>query len=160
MLSKKLFSLFLFLVFSTPFSFADSIRISQIDSNTLLLNQQIRLYVSVTNDLGKPIENLKKNNFTLYESSTVKDYQQIKEISDFQSGLNYANGVNFLLLIDNSESMYWTIEGKRTKQENERRISMARKAVQAFLKRLSNRNDKVGIPYLMIWAIRKKNIKL
>ncbi len=160
MLSKKLLSLFLFLIILAPSSFADSIRISQIDTNTLLLNQQIRLYVSVTNDQGKPIENLYQNNFSLYESSNTKDYHQVTDITGFQAGLNYTNGVNFLLLIDNSESMYWTIEGKQTKDKSKRRISIAIKAVKAFLNSLGNRNDKVGIAlYNSYYELLSKPIK-
>ncbi len=141
---KHILPIFLVLFF-TSVSLADSIRISQIDSNSLLLNQQIKLYISVTDDNGEPITSLQKSNFRLFESSNNRKYQPIDEILNFQKGINYADGVSFLLLLDNSESMYWTMEGEKTKDTKQMRMTVAQKAIKSFLSSIRNPNDKVGV---------------
>ncbi len=142
---RKNILLIVVFVATTPFCLADSVRISQIDSNRLLLNQQIKLYLSVTDDRGNPVVHLRKKHFRIFESADGKKYRNAAQIKNFQVGSNYENGVNFLLLIDNSESMYWTLEGGKTQNANRRRISYAKKAVTSFLKSISNPNDKVGL---------------
>ena len=124
---------------------ADSIRISQVDSQDLLLKQEITLYLSVTDDKGVPLTTLQQDNFQVLESPDGKSYKPVDEILHFQSGIDHVGGVSFLLLIDNSESMYWTIEGEKNSKEELRRISIAKKAVTSFLRSISNPNDKVGI---------------
>ncbi len=135
----------LLVIIVAPCAFADSIRISQIDSAELLLNQQIKLYVSVTDDLGNPITKLRQENFDVLESSKGNSFQPVDAITGFQAGINDIGGVNFLLLIDNSESMYWTLEGKKTDTESERRMTIAKNAVSSFLKSMTNPNDRVGV---------------
>lgn len=145
MIPKSIISLLVYLLVAVPFVFADAVRITQIDSNSLLFNQQIKLYLSITDDRGEPIEQLKNNNFTLFESKDGRKFQQIPEINSFQVSSNYEEGVSFVLLIDNSESMYWTMEGKKTQNADQRRITFAKKAVKSFLKSINNPKDKVGL---------------
>ncbi len=142
---KKISAWLVFTLIFTPCINADAIRISQIDSVNLLLNQEVKLYLSVTDNRGDAIENLEKNNFRILESTNGKNYIDSKGITRFQVGTNYETGVNFLLLIDNSESMYWTMEGKKTNNSSLRRITHAKKAIAAFLKSVRNPNDKVGL---------------
>lgn len=135
----------LFILIVTPCAIADSIRISQIDSANLLLNQEVKLYISVIDPQGDAIENLEKDHFLIMESANGRKYTKSAKVNRFQVGSNYETGVNFLLLIDNSESMYWTLEGKKTDNSSQRRITHAKKAINAFLKSISNPNDKVGL---------------
>ena len=124
---------------------AESIRISQIDTNKLLLNQQIKLYLSLTDNDGHPIQNQKRRKFKIFESGDDRTFQMIPEVTSFQVGANYEDGISFLLLIDNSESMYWTMGGRKTKVDSQRRISYAKSAVKSFLKSITNPNDKIGL---------------
>jgi hypothetical protein len=41
--------------------------------------------------------------------------------------------------------MYWTMEGKKTANVSLRRITHAKRAMSAFLKSITNPNDKVGL---------------
>lgn len=129
----------------SPLASANTVRISQIDSSNLLFNQEVKLYLSVTDARGDAIENLDKNRFSIQESTNGKNYINSEGITRFQVGSNYETGVNFLLLVDNSESMYWTLEGKKTNNNARRRMTHARKAISAFLKSITNPNDKVGL---------------
>ena len=125
--------IFLYIIFSLQIIFSDSVRISQIDTSKLLFNQDVGVYVSITNDKGDPIKNLTKDMFTIYESTDGNNFEQINEITDFSNNANYEQGINFLLLIDNSGSMYQDMNGRNTNNENIMRITYAKSAVRNFL---------------------------
>ena len=131
--------------FSSGYLFADYVRISQIDSSKLLLNQEVKVFISITDEEGEPAAKLTKDAFTLYESPNLIDFIKIPEITGFQSMANYESGINFLLLIDNSGSMYENIKGQRTRIEKDKRISYAKSAIITFLKSISNPKDTVGL---------------
>jgi Ca-activated chloride channel homolog len=141
----RIFIINLIIGFTSNYIFADYLRISQIDSSRLLLNQEIKVFVSVTNEAGEPAAKLSQDAFTLYESPDSKDFVKIPKISGFQSMANYESGINFLLLVDNSGSMYENVKGKRTRIEKDKRISYAKNALVAFLKSISNPKDMVGL---------------
>ena len=132
-----------FLYYSTGYS--SSLRITQIDSSNLLLNQNIVLYLGLMDAQGGAIKNLNQLNFKIYESPNGKNYRQIKPFESFQTNSNINNGVNFLLSIDNSGSMYQTMYGNKASVKSHRRISSARSAVKSFLNNISSANDKVGL---------------
>ncbi|MBN2400921.1 MAG: VWA domain-containing protein [Spirochaetes bacterium] len=146
---KYIFNKIIFLIIISGFSsaslFADYVRISQIDSSRLLLSQEVKVYVSVTNVEGEPVGKLMQDAFTLYESPDSRNFTKIPDITGFQSMANYESGINFLLLIDNSGSMYRNMKGARTKNESDKRISHAKKALITFLKSISNPKDTVGL---------------
>jgi Ca-activated chloride channel homolog len=131
--------------FASSCLLADYVRISQIDSSRLLLNQEVKVFVSVTDEAGEPAAKLSQDAFTLYESPDSKEYVKIPKINNFQSMANYESGINFLLLVDNSGSMYENIQGKRTRIEKDKRIAHAKNALITFLKSISNPKDKVGL---------------
>ena len=145
MLRKILLFQWLTLCILTIPAGAVSLRISQIDTQKLLINQEVNLYLSVTDDQGTPLENLSSTFFQLEESGGGKNYQAIPQFEAFRQGTNYEEGVNFLLLIDNSGSMYRTMAGEKTNQDGRRRISLAKAAVRSFLKSMTNPKDKVGL---------------
>ncbi len=141
---KKIIVL-LYIIFSLCIIFPDSVRISQIDNSKLLFNQNVDLYVSITNDEGNPIKNLKKEMFSIYESSDGVDFKKIDEITDFNNEANYEQGINFLILIDNSGSMYQDMYGRNTNNESIMRITYVKNAVKKFLESININKDKVGL---------------
>ena len=56
-----------------------TVRIAQIDQNPLLFNQKVHAYISVTKQ-GRPVSGLNKDNFDLYESSSLSNskFKQVK----------------------------------------------------------------------------------
>jgi len=48
------------------------------------------VYLSVTDREGNPISNLEKENFTIYE------FEEQKEIQQFERGVNVQRGINLL----------------------------------------------------------------
>ncbi len=142
---KKIIFIYIFVFSGFGLLLADQVRISQIDSSRLLLNQEVKLYVSVTDEAGMPVSKLSKDVFTIFESPNGTDFQKIPDISGFETMANYEAGINFLLLIDNSGSMYRNMKGQRTGKDYERKIAYAKNTVITFLKSISNPKDKVGV---------------
>ncbi|HCL57169.1 MAG TPA: hypothetical protein DHW82_09215 [Spirochaetia bacterium] len=143
---KKTVFILSFLFFAFPL-YSDTVRITQIDSSSLLVSQIVRLYTIVTDSEGNPVKNLSKENFKIWESdsSAPERFKPIQTITDFKSASNYQEGISFLLLVDNSGSMYWTMDGKKTKNNAERRITFAKEAILSFLKTIQNPKDSIGL---------------
>lgn len=123
----------------------ESVRISQIDPSTLLFNQNVKAYVSVTDEVGAPVKNIGKESFTVFESADGNTFKRIPEIKDFQTMANYEAGINFLLLIDNSGSMYLDMKQRLTRNAADMKLSHAKAAVSTFLKSMTNPRDRVGL---------------
>ncbi len=142
MFKKSILIVLSFLVFQ--WVFGDSVNISQIDNSRLLLNQKINLYISVLDNKGNPVKNIEQNRFNVSESADQKNFKPVK-ILNFKPEANYENGINFLLLLDNSGSMYDDFNGRETPDEDNMRISSAKKAIVNFLQSIKNQRDTVGI---------------
>ena len=150
MILKKsaLFVCIVFIVLFIPFSqlFSDSLRISQIDSNSLLINQRVRVFVSVTDRDGISVKGLGKDNFKIYETAEGRQEQE-NEVIRLEQGVNINRGINLLLILDNSGSMYWDAGGEVKNSEDESiwRITSAKEAIISFLKEIKNPKDRVGL---------------
>jgi len=140
-------AVFSFLFFITviflcvPRAQCDALRISQIDNSSLLINQQVHLYLSVTDENGKPVKNLTEDQFSVYEMGKER------EIDMFRRGVNINQGINLLLVLDNSGSMYWdgTGEKKNSSDSSIWRITYAKDAVVSLMNQMKNPMDKVGL---------------
>ncbi len=122
----------------------ENVNISQIDSSGLMLKQEVSLYVQVTNNGGRHISGLKAADFVINESNDFKTVENLT-ITDFKEGSNIDQGINFLLLVDNSGSMYRTIDNKLTSIVSDRRISIAKEAIKNFVKNSVNPRDSVAL---------------
>lgn len=122
-----------------------NVTVSQIDPSRLLVSQTVEAYVSVTDEAGSPVEGLDQSAFRLAESPDGKSYEEVREITHFEASSGSAGGISFLLLLDNSGSMYDTLAGRRTEAVGEMRITQAREAVRTFLGSVSSPLDAVGL---------------
>ena len=126
------------LLLCSIYTWAENLSIAQIDSSHLLIDQSVGVYVSVTDEKGEPVKGLALKNFTVYESPDGKKYRETPLLKFTpQAGKNL--GMHFLLLIDNSGSMYEILKGKDT------RIGMAKKAVRTFINSMNNPKDTIGL---------------
>jgi Ca-activated chloride channel family protein len=123
----------------------DTVRVAQIDNSSLLINQRIGVYVSVTGEGGVPVTGLDSDVFTLYETSEGLRIE--RPVIDMREGVNVVQGVNFLLVIDNSGSMYWDAAGRIKNSDDSEiwRITAAKRAVEDLLKEIRNPKDRVGL---------------
>jgi Ca-activated chloride channel family protein len=135
-MKRILVLLIFFLVAYTVAS--DSISLTQIDNSQLVANQKVKAYISVTDNNGYPVKDLTKASFRLYEEGKER------EILDFRKGVNINEGVNFLLLIDNSGSMYEDASGNKTEVPKRWRITYTKNAVASLLKQIKNPKDRIG----------------
>jgi Ca-activated chloride channel family protein len=125
--------------------YAQSVSISQIDSSQLLLQQTIQLYLSITDRWGASIEDINQESLKVYESADGENYKEIESILGIRPQANTTEGINFLLLVDNSGSMYYGLGGESTEDESRLRITQAKEAILNFLSDITNPKDKVGL---------------
>ncbi len=126
----------------TTGAFAQNLRLSQIDASRLLLAQTVRLYVSATDQGGQPVAGLQ--GFRVEESADGEHFTDASVLG-VRPAAAAAEGISFLLLIDNSGSMYDTIAGRPTTDPGVMRITAAREAVRAFLSSMTHPADMVGL---------------
>lgn len=136
--------LILFAILSTAMLPAQSVRLAQIDASRLLTRQAVDLYVAVTDEEGSAMQGLTGDSFEVLESTDGETFEPAP-ITDFEANPHAAGGITFLLLIDNSGSMYDTIEGEETAEISEQRITAAREAISEFLDSIDNPLDQIGL---------------
>jgi len=129
----------------TQGAFAANLRIAQVDNSDLLLYQEIQLYLSITDAKGEPIKGIQAEELKVFEGLSAKVPGSLRPQVDFRRASNFEDGVRFLLLIDNSGSMYRNLEGQPTKNDKERRIQIAKAGVRSFIESASNPKDRFGL---------------
>ncbi|MCP4137862.1 MAG: VWA domain-containing protein, partial [bacterium] len=124
----------------------DSVSISEINNSSLLVNQTIKVNVNVTDRNGKPVLDLDKDNFRIFETPEGGEEKE-REILAFEEKVNMDQGINMMLLLDNSRSMYSNDSGTIEDSPNEEiwRITHAKKAILSLLEEVDNSRDKIGL---------------
>jgi Ca-activated chloride channel family protein len=122
-----------------------NLSLAQIDASGLLPRQLIRVYVSVTDSQGVPLEDLPADAFTIFESADGREFKAIEGLHSFTARAGSREGINFLLIMDNSGSMYDTLGGRTTEDDALRRITAAKEAVRTFLGGMSGSRDTAGL---------------
>ncbi len=120
------------------------ITVSQVDPSRLLTRQQVDVFVAVTDRNDVPVTGLGAESFRVFESVDGERFTRIGS-HRVTTVANLEEGITFLLLIDNSGSMYDTIDDEPTTVVEEMRMSHARRATQIFLESIENPNDRVGL---------------
>jgi Ca-activated chloride channel family protein len=126
-------------------AFALNVGIAQLDASRLLLTQTVAAYVSVTDDAGVPVQGLTQDVFSIAESSDGQRFSTPLRIEGFTSEAGAKEGITFLLLIDDSGSMYDALDGKKTTDDSLMRVTFAKAAVRTFLESMTSPADSVGL---------------
>lgn len=142
--SSALLALVFLLFFQATGAWSQSVRLAQIDASRLLTRQAVDLYVAVTDEEGNSVAGLTAQSFEVLESTDGEEFSPAP-ITDFDANPHAAGGVTFLLLVDNSGSMYDTLKGESTDESSEQRITAAREAIREFLDSIDNPLDRVGL---------------
>jgi Ca-activated chloride channel family protein len=124
---------------------AINVSLSQIDASRLLLSQEVDLYVGATGGDGGPLRGLAAEAFRVYESADGKQFREVRDLSAFTPAAGAAEGITFLMLIDNSGSMYDSVRGGKTSDPALMRVNHAKEAVRSFLTSMSGPADRVGL---------------
>ncbi len=125
--------------------FSINVSLSQLDSSALLATQTVSAYVSVTDDQGAPVTGLAPQAFTILESPDGTTFHPVRGVNRFTPNAGAAEGITFLLLIDNSGSMYDALDSKPTSDPQAMRITLAKAAVRDFLSSVTSPSDRVGL---------------
>jgi Ca-activated chloride channel family protein len=123
---------------------AFTISLAQIDSSGLLLHQEVNAYVSVTDDRGEPVTDLRQRDFTVGESAGGEHFTTVPATS-FEPRAGASEGISFLLMIDNSGSMYDSPDSTPTTDAARMKITHAKAAVRAFLASMTDPKDRAGL---------------
>ena len=127
---KKLLFAALMLTIITA-SWAEDLRISQIDTNALMFRGEIDIYFSLP---GRDNTSVKADDFSVFEKTLGE-----LEIVSLDSTPNEDEPINFILLIDNSGSMYdESFNGVK-------RIEQAKSALGSFLDRIEESGDRAAV---------------
>lgn len=124
---------------------ADTVRITQIDTSNLLLGQEVNLYLDAANDAGTAITDLTPEMLTVWESYDGENYRKAPEIRGLRTQPNLTEGINFLLLVDNSGSMYDSLSDTPTDDPAQMKITAAKRALTSFLSSVTNPKDTIGL---------------
>jgi len=113
---------------------AQSIQVTQVDTGDLLVRGTIDAYVSVTGPASA---------VTAAEAWSAleigPDGERPLDVVEVRAGANEEAGIDFLLLVDNSGSMYDPV------LRGERRIDHARRALSGFLQSVGGSRDRVAL---------------
>jgi Ca-activated chloride channel family protein len=142
-MSKK--SIAAFLLLAAAAAGAINLSLAQIDASRLLLAQEVDLYVGVTGEDGRPLSGLTAEAFRVFESADGRDYREVRELSAFKPAAGASEGITFLLVIDNSGSMYDSVRGGKTGDPALMRVTHAKEAVRSFLTSMTGPADRVGL---------------
>lgn len=139
---KKLCILFLLPICSLS---AEYLHISQIDANRLVVSQEIDLYLDVSGDDGRPIRGLTAEDFLVYEGAKEGQTGQKAEIISLETDAHQSEGLEILLLVDNSGSMYDKLDGEATETPEETRMYAARRAIERFIGNAFGPGDSISL---------------
>jgi len=140
----RLFSFAVFILLLIPFSAVSlDLRITQIDTTGLLTTGEAKAYISITNTLGTTVSGLSEKDFTVTE--TYGNETAPAKVLSVKENINKETPIKFLLLIDNSGSMYYARGGAEPETDEDMKMSQATSAVQEFLRDMSESNDQVGL---------------
>lgn len=121
----------LILLFAATITWAEDLRISQIDTNSLMFRGEIDIYFSIP---GINPASFNENSLSVSEASIGE-----LEIISFERKPNETTPIDFILLIDNSGSMY------EESFKGTRRIDQAKIALESFLDQIEESGDNAAV---------------
>ncbi|QEN07526.1 VWA domain-containing protein [Oceanispirochaeta crateris] len=126
---KRLYSILMIFWVLSPLYSQENVAITGVDTSKMLKNGLIHLYVSFADTITE--EDLPgKEDFILNEFDFDSDEWKEEEIKDVQYNGFKQEEISFILLIDNSGSMYDTLAGIPTEENDSQRIFFVLKALQ------------------------------
>ena len=123
---------------------AQSVRPTQIDTSRLLSRQQVVLWVSVTGGTGETVTGLTPADLRVTETDDAgREFEAPVLAVEERAALD--EGITFVLLVDNSGSMYDRIDGTPTDEPSETRMAAAVGAIEQFLAGNDNRRNRFAL---------------
>ena len=143
-MKDKLFNIgtlfFLLAAFSLQ---AENMVITGIDSTGMLSTQKVDLYVTQTDETGKALD--ESGELTVYESPDGEKWIPVSSELTIDREANRREGIAFLMLMDNSGSMYDDLNGRATENYADQRMTHAKEAMRTFLGSIEDSRDRVAL---------------
>lgn len=130
----------LFGVLAAALASSQGMAITQIDTDRLLFGQTVRLYLSAP-QAGSSGE--AQPEIEVWESGADMKYAR-RPVKAIARNVNAREGISFFFLLDNSGSMWTSLDGREGAAAEDQRITHAKAAARAFLSEVS-RKDRVGL---------------
>ena len=123
---------------------ADGLSVTGVDSTGLLRDGKVDLYISLNESIGK--DNLPDfEDFRLQEYS-ARDGEWIDlPVSDVQFNGFQQEDISFLLLLDNSGSMYDSLSGNAEEKEEKQRIYFVKQALEDLFTGTKEYKDRLSL---------------
>ncbi|HSV57021.1 MAG TPA: VWA domain-containing protein, partial [Magnetospirillaceae bacterium] len=112
--------------------------ITQIATENLLLGQSVRLYLSAPGAAAAELPEVE-----VWESGEAGVWT-LRPVRAVTRGVNEMQGISFLLLLDNSGSMWTGLDGRGDAPAEDQRMAHAKEAARSFLSEVSPL-DHVGL---------------
>jgi len=122
----------------------DEVNLSGVDSRLTPLTGLVNLYTVVTDASGNSVENLMREDFIVRDAAVDEnpgetgisaDFGEKREIVSFTAAGDRRDGITFMMLIDDSGSMY----------QKDNRAALARREARNFLDSLGSSIDRAGL---------------
>ena len=118
---------------------AEGITITQIDASRLLTTQTVRLYLDIKTGDGS----VSTDGIRIAESPDGTSYSDAR-VRKVSRTANRDEGISFFLLLDNSGSMWDSLDGSATDNAADMRMTHAKRAIGEFVASLAP-NDRAGL---------------
>jgi Mg-chelatase subunit ChlD len=123
---------------------AQDATIGQVDTSRLVSRQEIDLYVSLVDSGGQAIGGITSEQVRVAETDALGAFQPV-EVLAVEERAAETDGVTFFLLVDNSGSMYDTIDGVPTEDPARTRMAAVQTAIRRFLDQIDNPRDRFAL---------------
>ncbi len=123
---------------------AQNLRVAQVNTARLLTHQAVDLYLGITDADGSPIGGVGAAHLRVYESTDGLTYTEVP-VLEVEERAAETEGVTVLLLVDNSGSMYATIDGSPTQDPEQTRMAGVKRAIRSFLAEIEHPRDRVAL---------------
>lgn len=121
---------------------AENLSITGIDSTGILNSQEVDLYITHSDSQGNSVE--EEGNLNILESPDGQKWLPVKDFT-IDKEANRRDGIGFLMLMDNSGSMYDNLDGRETENQADQRMTHAKRAMSDFLNSIDDSRDRVAL---------------
>jgi Ca-activated chloride channel family protein len=124
---------------------ADEIALSGVDARMSAVTGDVSLYAVVTDPSGRPVENLTADDFIVTDAPEGSNFGEKLDITRFSPAGERRDGLVFMLLIDDSGSMYDGPDGRPSPGPGQTRAALARREARNFIDGLGSSLDRAGL---------------
>jgi Ca-activated chloride channel family protein len=124
--------------------FSENLSLSGVDASSLLRRQRVDLYLTLTDDYGAALPQTERSDISIYESPDGENYREILD-KTVVGDANLKDGIQFFMLMDNSGSMYYDMQGRATENEQATRMTQAGIAMQSFIDSIGVSRDQIAL---------------